>query len=150
MILMKISMVVISTAIVVSLVGCSSSSHSPSASENFIAKPLPAASTTQPLPADTAQSEPAPNVTPKSTIPRPNAAQEESLLAELSKINPGIITAKTVNHARDQCSSLYPMSPSAIKNAQTRFNVFRGHQVTLDEAEAINNVILSNGFCKNI
>lgn len=87
---------------------------------------------------------------PVSSIPKPDAAQTASLRAELAKINPLLDNDKSVDNARNQCTSLLENSTpdKLIAAAKTRFTGGQVKVVTDDEAQRIIDIIKANGFCK--
>jgi PBP1b-binding outer membrane lipoprotein LpoB len=88
--------------------------------------------------------------TPVSTIPKPDAAQTVSLRAEFAKINPLFDNDKSVDNARNQCTSILGESPAdkLVDSAKARFTGGQVKSVTDAEAQQIIDVIKANGFCK--
>jgi hypothetical protein len=88
--------------------------------------------------------------TATSSIPKPDAAQTASLRAELAKINPLLDNEKTVDNARNQCTSILGGAPDdkLIAAAKTRFTGGQVKAVSDQEAQRIIDVINANGFCK--
>lgn len=85
-----------------------------------------------------------------SSIPKPDAPQTASLRAELAKINPLLDNEKSVDNARNQCTSILGGGPydKLINAAKTRFTSGRVKAVSDQEAQRIIDVIKANGFCK--
>ena len=87
---------------------------------------------------------------PVSQIPKPDAAQAASLRTELAKINPLLDNTKTVDNARNQCTSILGgvATDKLITAARTRFTSGQVKSVSDTEAQQIIDVIKANGFCK--
>ncbi|MBB2997684.1 hypothetical protein [Paeniglutamicibacter cryotolerans] len=83
-------------------------------------------------------------------IPKPTAEQEAKLLAAVEKINPAFINRKTVDNARNQCSSILGDSPEAnlVRSVKTRFEGLGVESVSDAEAKQLLKAIRTNGFCK--
>ena len=82
-------------------------------------------------------------------LPKPNAAQQEALLASLANINPGLSNEQAVDKARSLCGRLLGQSSAdqLIAAAKTEFS---GDVPAVSDADAqrILSVIGSNGFCR--
>lgn len=85
-----------------------------------------------------------------TSIPQPTAEQEAALLAEIEKINPAFINEKTVDNARNQCTSILGESPqeNLVRAVKTRFEGQGVESVSDAEAEQLLEVIRTNGFCQ--
>lgn len=85
-----------------------------------------------------------------TSIPKPTAEQEAKLLADIEKINPAFINRRTVDNARNQCTSILGGSPEAnlVKSVKTRFEGLGVESVSDLEAEQLLEAIRTNGFCK--
>ena len=72
------------------------------------------------------------------------------MLADIEKINPTFINRKTVDNARNQCSSILDESPEAnlVKSVKARFEGLGVESVSDTEAKQLLKTIRSNGFCK--
>ncbi|RNL49484.1 hypothetical protein D7003_18540 [Arthrobacter oryzae] len=83
-------------------------------------------------------------------IPKPTAEQEAKLLADIKKINSAFINRKTVDNARNQCTSILGGSPEAtlVKTVKARFEGLGVESVSDLEAGQLLEIIRSNGFCK--
>jgi hypothetical protein len=83
-------------------------------------------------------------------IPKPTAEQEAKLLADIEKINPAFINRKTVDNARNQCTSILGGSPEAnlVKTVKARFEGLGVEAVSDPEAGQLLETIRTNGFCK--
>lgn len=83
-------------------------------------------------------------------IPKPTAEQEAKLLADIEKINPAFINRKTVDNARNQCTSILSGSPEAnlVKTVKARFEGLGVGSVSDPEAGQLLETIRTNGFCK--
>lgn len=107
----------------ISLAGCSSAS------------PAPAVTTVPPV---------------ASTIPKPSAAQESSLLAELGKIHPALNHERSVGRASNVCQDILggeQSEASILDRAKQRFEGGSTGPLTQDQASSIVAVINANGFC---
>ena len=84
------------------------------------------------------------------TIPRPSAEQEATLLSEIEKINPQFVNEKTVDNARNQCTSILGGAPEAnlVSAVKTRFEGAGVTAVSDTEAAQLLDAIRANGFCK--
>jgi hypothetical protein len=88
--------------------------------------------------------------TPAAAAPRPDAAQAASLKTELAKIDPGIATVRAVNNAQQECRGILAGWPEK-KLTETTKRMFAQRDpksVSDDQANAIIEVIKTNGFCK--
>jgi hypothetical protein len=85
-----------------------------------------------------------------TSIPKPTAEQEAKLLDDIKKINPAFINRKTVDNARNQCTSILDESPEAslIKSVKARFEGLGVESVSDAEAKQLLKTIRTNGFCK--
>lgn len=100
---------------------------------------------------DPAPKSAAPSAKIVSSIPKPDAAQESSLMAELAKIKPELANEKSVDNARNQChSSILAGSSEAmqIESTKARFADGKVKILSDDEARQVIAVIKANGFCK--
>ena len=85
-----------------------------------------------------------------TSIPKPTVEQEAKLLADIEKINPDFINRKTVDNARNQCTSILGESPEAnlVKSVKARFEGLGVESVSDTEAKQLLETIRTNGFCK--
>jgi hypothetical protein len=85
-----------------------------------------------------------------TSIPKPTAEQEAALLADIEKINPAFINRKTVDNARNQCTSILGEAPEAnlVKAVKARFEGLGVESVSDAEAKQLLETIRTNGFCK--
>lgn len=85
-----------------------------------------------------------------TSIPKPTTEQEAKLLADIEKINPDFINRKTVDNARNQCTSILGESPEAnlVKSVKARFEGLGVESVSDTEAKQLLEAIRTNGFCK--
>lgn len=85
-----------------------------------------------------------------TSIPKPTTEQEAKLLADIEKINPDFINRKTVDNARNQCTSILGESPEAnlVKSVKARFEGLGVESVSNTEAKQLLETIRTNGFCK--
>lgn len=85
-----------------------------------------------------------------TSIPKPTTEQEKKLLADIEKINPDFINRKTVDNARNQCTSILGESPEAnlVKSVKARFEGLGVESVSDTEAKQLLEAIRTNGFCK--
>lgn len=85
-----------------------------------------------------------------TSIPKPTTEQEAKLLADIEKINPDFINRKTVDNARNQCTSILGESPEAnlVKSVKARFEGLGVESVSDAEAKQLLETIRTNGFCK--
>jgi hypothetical protein len=85
-----------------------------------------------------------------TNIPKPTTEQEAKLLADIEKINPDFINRKTVDNARNQCTSILGESPEAnlVKSVKARFEGLGVESVSDTEAKQLLEAIRTNGFCK--
>jgi hypothetical protein len=83
-------------------------------------------------------------------LPKPNAAQEEALLAALARINPRYSTEEAVDRARSLCGRLLGLSPAdqLLAAAKTAFTSGDAPAVSDEDAQRILTVIGANGFCR--
>lgn len=89
---------------------------------------------------------------PAVSTPRPDAAQQTKLIAELRKIDPALETSRTVDNARQQCRVILRGEPEATQITFAK-RIFRNANMSPgsssdDTAQKIIAVIKSNGFCK--
>lgn len=100
----------------------------------------------------------APAVVEEYPIPRPDASQEETLTRDIGAINPLFINRRTIDNARNQCSSiLYGSSienedpahreVTLIEQVKVRFSGLGVESVSDEEANQLLSVIRNNGFC---
>lgn len=120
----RITAAAITTALAITLVGCSSS-DSPKSS-------TPAATNTQ----NNSDAEKAAGIPPE-----PDSAQRAAVLAGLKAINTGLVgdEDETIDNARNQCSTI-SSGGNADATAKSRFSTPE-HEVTDNEAKAINSVL---------
>lgn len=85
-----------------------------------------------------------------TSIPKPTAEQEAKLLDDIKKINPAFINRKTVDNARNQCTSILDESPETnlVKSVKARFEGLGVESVSDAEAKQLLKTIRTNGFCK--
>lgn len=85
-----------------------------------------------------------------ASIPKPAADQEAKLLDDIKKINPAFINRKTVDNARNQCTSILGEAPEAslVKSVKARFEGLGVESVSEAEAKQLLKTIRTNGFCK--
>jgi hypothetical protein len=103
-----------------------------------------------PSPAPSAGSPSGPSAGLAASLPKPNAAQQEALLASLAKINPGLSNDQAVDKARSLCGRLLGMAPEdqLVAAAKTAFTGGNVQAVSDGEAQRIISVIGANGFCR--
>lgn len=84
-----------------------------------------------------------------ASLPKPDAAQQEALLASLAKINPRLPGDQAVDKARRLCARLLGQSTAdqLVVAAKTEFS---GDVPALSDGEAqrILSAIGANGFCR--
>ncbi|AXJ08201.1 hypothetical protein [Arthrobacter sp. PM3] len=87
---------------------------------------------------------------PAVTLPSPNAAQQEALLASLAGIDPRLADGQAVDRARSLCGSILGMATGdqLIAAAKARFTAVGGSQLTDGDAQRILTAISANGFCR--
>lgn len=85
-----------------------------------------------------------------ASLPKPNAAQQEALLASLANINPAFSHEGAVDRARGLCGRLLGQSSAEqlIAAAKTAFSGGDAPAVSDEDAQRILSVIGSNGFCR--
>ena len=85
-----------------------------------------------------------------ASLPKPNAAQQEALLAALAKINPLLPSDRAVDKARSLCGRLLGQSPAEqlIAAAKAEFGGGDGPAVSDEDAQRILSAIGANGFCR--
>jgi hypothetical protein len=134
----------ITTALTITLVGCSGSSSN---------------STNSPKPKDPAPTAPAPSVssTPDKgddaktagIPPEPNEGDRVTLLRALAAANPDIVKYedKAIDAARNQCSAINSGSDKADWAASQRFT-YKDVTTTEAQGKQINEALVGLGFCK--
>jgi hypothetical protein len=103
-----------------------------------------------PSPEPSAGSLSSPSAGLAASLPKPNAVQQEALLASLAEINPGLSNDQAVDKARSLCGRLLGMAPEdqLVAAAKAAFTVGDVQAVSDAEARRIISVIGSNGFCR--
>lgn len=87
---------------------------------------------------------------PAVTLPSPNAAQQEALLAALAKIDPRLTDGQAVDRARSLCGSILGMATAdqLIAAVKARFAGGGGPPLTDGDAQRVLSAIGANGFCR--
>lgn len=87
---------------------------------------------------------------PAVTLPSPNAAQQEALLASLAGIDPRLADGQAVDKARSLCGSILGMATAdqLIAAVKARFPGGGGAPLTDGDAQRILSAIGANGFCR--
>ena len=103
-----------------------------------------------PSPEPSAGSPSSPSTGLAASLPKPNAAQQEALLASLAKISPGLSNEQSVDKARSLCGRLLGLASEdqLIAAAKTAFTGGGVQAVSDGEAQRIISVIGANGFCR--
>jgi len=85
-----------------------------------------------------------------AALPKPDAAQQEALLASLAQINPRLAGDQAVDRARSLCGRLLGQSSEEqlIGAAKAAFTGGDIPAVSDEEAQRILSVIGANGFCR--
>ncbi len=85
-----------------------------------------------------------------ASLPKPNAAQQETLLASLAAIDPRLPSDQAVDKARSLCGRLLGQSPAdqLIAAAKAEFSGGDGPAVSDEDAQRILSAIGANGFCR--
>ena len=85
-----------------------------------------------------------------ASLPKPNAAQQEALLASLAAIDPRLPSDQAVDKARSLCGRLLGQSPAdqLIAAAKAEFSGGDGPAVSDEDAQRILSAIGANGFCR--
>jgi len=85
-----------------------------------------------------------------ASLPDPNPAEQEALLAALATINPGLSNDQAVDKARRLCGRLLGQSSEdqLIAAARTEFSNADVPIIPDEDARRILSVIGSNGFCR--
>jgi hypothetical protein len=84
-----------------------------------------------------------------SGIPKPSAAQEVRLLAELGKVHPALNHDRSVHRSRNVCGDILNKEKEAaiLDRARKRFEGGSTGPLTQEHAKKIVAVIKANGFC---
>jgi hypothetical protein len=90
-----------------------------------------------------------PSTSPAVTLPSPNAAQQEALLASLARIDPQLADGRAVDRARSLCGSILGMATAdqLIAAVKARF-AGGGAPLTDGDAQRVLSAIGANGFCR--
>ncbi|MGO4804195.1 hypothetical protein AB4089_03610 [Arthrobacter sp. 2MCAF15] len=85
-----------------------------------------------------------------ASLPTPNPAQKEALLAALARINSRLQSDQAVDKARNLCGRLLGMSPAEqlIAAAKSEFSGGDVPAVSDEDAQRIISAIGANGFCR--
>ncbi len=85
-----------------------------------------------------------------ASLPDPDPAEQEALLAALAKINPGLSNDQAVDKARRLCGRLLGQTSEdqLIAAAKAEFSSADVQNVPDEDARRILSVIGSNGFCR--
>lgn len=85
-----------------------------------------------------------------ASLPKPNAAQQEALLAALASINPRLPNDQAIDKARSLCGRLLGQSPAEqlIAAAKAEFSGGDVPAVSDEDAQRILSAIGANGFCR--
>ena len=113
---------------------------------------LTAACTASPNPAspNPGPSAGSPSTALSASLPKPNASQQEALLAALAGINPRLPSEQAVDKARRLCGRLLGQSPEEqlIAAAKAEFSGGGVPAVSDEDAQRILSAIGANGFCR--
>lgn len=108
---------------------------------------LTAACSASPSPEPSSAGTPTPAL--PASLPKPDPAQEETLLAALAKINPRLPTDQAVDKARRLCGRLLGQSTEDQLIAAVKTEFSRDVPALADEdAQRILSAIGANGFCR--
>lgn len=134
---------VLLSALLLTMTACGAGEPEAAAAPSAEAVVTPTATPTEPSAGELAASA-------GTSIPQPTAEQEAALLAEIEKINPAFINEKTVDNARNQCTSILGESPqeNLVRAVKIRFEGQGVESVSDAEAEQLLEVIRTNGFCQ--
>ncbi|MFF2244699.1 hypothetical protein ACFVTM_11015 [Arthrobacter sp. NPDC058130] len=97
-----------------------------------------------------ASSNPGPSTALSASLPKPNPAQQEALLAALAGINPRLPSDQAVDKARSLCGRLLGLAPAEqlIAAAKAEFSGGDLPAVSDEDAQRIISAIGANGFCR--